>query len=191
MNEIELIRHQLATEREHACATARACAAALERTAGDAPCGAAALADLCQASIAFLAATLSSFEERDLRLVALARARLRTEDPARRALEEVLARPAGNRELLEQLATAGASTTLGQGDTALASWRQIADSLDTAWRARREALEDLFAPHARVTDWRTVGGIDADSILAERRRYAQLCAQLPAVRRPATLATGA
>ena len=95
----------------------------------------------------------------------------------------MLARPGGNRELLEQLAGGG-------GATALATWRQVAHSLDTAWRARREALEGLFAQHARVADWRAVGAIDADSILTERQGYAQLRAKLPDGGRPAALAGG-
>jgi len=37
----------------------------------------------------------------------------------------------------------------------------------------------LLATNSRATDWRTFGGIDADSILEERRRYAQVCARVP------------
>jgi hypothetical protein len=191
MNEIELIRQQLAAEREHACAAVRACATALERAAHTTPSAAASLADLCQATIAFVAATLTSFEERDLRLAELVRARLPPEDPARRALEEALARPGGNRELLEQLAAVSASGAAAGGGSALATWRQVAHALEAEWRARREALDELFATRARVADWRRVGGIDADWILAERQRYARLQAQLAGEGRPSALGEGA
>jgi hypothetical protein len=179
VNESDLIRHQLATEREHAGAAARACAAALERAAGETRGVRATLEELCQACIAYLGAALTSFEERDLRLADLMRARLRPADPVRRALEELLTGPGGNREVLEKLAAVSVGTPLTGGGAALASWHQVAQALDTGWRARRAALEAQFARYARVADWRTVGGIDADSILAERARYAQLRDRLP------------
>ena len=45
---------------------------------------------------------------------------------------------------------------------------------------RRDALEALLASNPRITDWRTVGGIDADGILEERRRFAGVRDALPA-----------
>jgi hypothetical protein len=50
---------------------------------------------------------------------------------------------------------------------------------NATWRPRREALDGLLALNARVADWRTVGGIDADNILEERRRYRRLTEHAP------------
>jgi hypothetical protein len=47
------------------------------------------------------------------------------------------------------------------------------------WSARRDAIDALLAASPRTTDWRLIAGIDADSILEERQRYARVSAALP------------
>ena len=46
-------------------------------------------------------------------------------------------------------------------------------------RAHFEKLDALFTRNAPVTEWRAVARIDADSIFAERTRYARVKATLP------------
>jgi hypothetical protein len=170
MNEVELIRTQLALERAHAGAVANACASAVQAEAA-AVVTADSLEQFRRACVDYLACVLAWFEERDQRLTDLLQARRGPPDPARRALEEALARPGRSREALAKLETACAGPQR--------AWREFAEYFNGVWTTRRDALDALLATDSRATDWRTFGGIDADSILEERRRYAQVCAQLP------------
>jgi len=172
MNEVQLIRNQLAVEREHAGAVADACAQA--RTDGT------PLADFRQACVDYLVCVLAWFEERDQRLGDFARARLAPGDAVRHALEEALARPGRSRETLERLSAAVAGTAADCGGRAAQeSWQEFAQYFNRRWCARRDAIDVLLASHMRTADWRTVAGIDADSILEERQRYARVGARLP------------
>jgi hypothetical protein len=180
MNEIQLIRDQLASERQHASAVANACASALERAGGEALARGSPLEAFRQACVDYLVCVLAWFEERDQRLTDLAQSRLPPDDPARRALEDVLARRGRSREALEKLeAACGCATASGSAGSLGRSWPEFAQFFNDAWSARRDAVDALLAPNPRVTDWRAVGGIDADSILEERRRYAGVRARLP------------
>jgi hypothetical protein len=155
MNEIRLLRDQLATERVHAGAVARACAAA-HRNAPTPPAGA-ALEALREAATAHLALVLGSFDARDGALTALG-----TELPPGASL---------GREALETLrARAGASER----------WEACAALVTGAWDARRIAIESISARNSRVTDWRAFARIDADSIHRERALYERVRAALPA-----------
>jgi hypothetical protein len=174
MNEIQLIRGQLARERAHATAVAHACATALGRADAAQITSGSPLDEFRHRCVDYLVCVLASFEERDFRLAELVRARQAADDPARRALEEVLARRGRSRETLEQLEAAFA------GSGAPAGWGAFLAYFDSAWSARRDALEALLASNPRITDWRTVGGIDADGILEERRRFAGVRDALPA-----------
>jgi hypothetical protein len=187
MNEIQLIRNQLAAERQHASAVANACASALGRAATRELTGATELAELRQAGVEYLVCVLAWFEERDQRLSDFARARLAPEDPARHALEEVLARPGRSRDALEKLEAAFAGAGAGTAPRAApALWQEFAEYFNSTWSVRRDAVDGLLAPSLRAADWRAVAGIDADSILEERQRYARVCATLaPGVTLPA------
>ena len=178
MNEIELIRSQLTAERQHAGAVANACVSALQRARTNEVPGGPALAEFRQACVDYLACVLPWFEERDQRLADLARARLGAADPAGRALEEVLARPGRSREALQRL-EAACATGSASGRAVSDSWQDFAHYLASVWGARRDALDALLGARLRVTDWRSVSGIDADTILEERQRYARVCALLP------------
>jgi hypothetical protein len=181
MNEIQLIRQQLTAERQHADAVASACVSAVQRAEGYAGPASPALGEFRQACVDYLACVLAWFEERDQRLADLAHARLEQTEPAARALEEALARPGRSREALEKLEAACAAGSAGERGVALwERWQDFARFFGSVWGNRRERLDALFAANTRVTDWRQVGGIDADSILEERQRYARVCALLPA-----------
>src|SRR5262249_31000493 len=121
MNEIDLIRGQLVTERRHAGAVANACAIALQRPESSTP----ALAEFRQSCVDYLVCVLAWFEERDQRLGDFTRARFAPEDATRRALEDALARPGRSRETLERLAAAVASTAT-PGSTPPSSWSEFA-----------------------------------------------------------------
>lgn len=177
MNEVELIRHQLALERAHVGAVATACANAMQDEAGAAATSD-SLGQFRRTSVEYLACVLAWFEERDQRLTELLQARFAPSDPARRALEEVLARRGRSREVLAKLEAACAASTAA-GAAGRQGWREFAEFFNAIWNTRRDALDALLATDSRATDWRTFGGIDADSILEERRRYAQVCAQVP------------
>jgi hypothetical protein len=173
MNEIQLIRQQLESERQHASAVANACAQALASAAARQLQQGSPLERFRQACVDYLVCVLAWFEERDQRLADYAQARLTAADPVPRRLEEVLAQAGRSREALERLEAAVAS------DGTAERWQEFVQFFNGAWSARREALETLLAAHARTNDWRALSGIDADSILEERRRYAQVSARLP------------
>jgi hypothetical protein len=185
MNEVELIRNQLALERTHAGAVANACASAMQgdERADDTH---ESLGQFRRACVDYLACVLAWFEERDQRLTDLLQGRFHATDPARRSLDEVLARPGRSREVLTKLEAACASASASTRTTTASdsagrrqAWREFAEYFNAVWSTRRDALDALLSTNSRATDWRTLGGIDADSILEERRRYAQVCAQVP------------
>jgi len=175
VNEIQLIRNQLVEERKHASAVANACATALAAIAADAVTSGSPLAEFRQACVDYLVCVLAWFEERDQRLADVLRARLKPEDLVRHTLEEVLSCRGRSREALEKLEAAVAGTGGDRGD----GWQDFLQYFNSVWSARRDALDALVAADSRTADWRAVAGIDADSILEERQRYALVCARLP------------
>jgi hypothetical protein len=180
VNEIQIIRDQLAAERLHASAVANACAAALGHPTNPEGANGAQRAEFRQACVDYLVCVLAWFEERDQRLADLARLRLPPAQPSRRALEEALARPGRSREALAKLEAACAAAIAGAADGRVQPrWQAFAQYFNGIWCARREALDALLASMSRAADWRAVAGIDADSILEERRRYARVGAALP------------
>ncbi len=150
MNEIELIRAQLDTERRHVNAVAQAC------TAPDT-----APMELRAAAADYLLCVLGWFEARDQRLLELLD---RRSDDARahHALHAALAQPGASREALA-LHTDAAGVPV--------SWPAWAQFIQTRWHPRRAAIDALMAEITRPADWRTIAAIDADSILEERRRF--------------------
>ncbi len=129
----------------------------------------------------YLVCVLAWFEDRDQRLTDLWHARLAPGDAARRALEDVLASPGRSREALEKLEAALACTSAPvPGSSAQESWREFAQFFNSVWSARRDAIDALLAANTPTTDWRVIAGIDADSILEERNRYARVRTTLPA-----------
>ncbi|MGB6605097.1 MAG: hypothetical protein WBE65_12470 [Steroidobacteraceae bacterium] len=164
MNEIQLMRRQLATESDHVGAVARACAAVLAEAELQGAARAPALTAFHAAAVEYLARVLAGFEQRDERLRELYVQRP-ADDPGRRSVEQMLAGGGSSREALEQL---------GQ-----VHWQEFSRFIAGPWKARRDVIERILSGNPRTADWRAVAGIDADSILEERRGYAQLRQHLP------------
>ncbi len=181
MNEIEHIREQLTAERQHASAVANACTTAFARRNAVALSSGSSLEEFRQACVDYLVCVLAWFEERDQRLTDLRDARPTPADEGQRTLEAALASPGRSREALEKLAAALARTPAPSADSRTQeSWREFAQFFNSVWSARRDAIEAWLAANPRTTDWRVIAGIDADSILEERHRYARVRAALPA-----------
>ena len=160
MNEVQLIRGQLTLERQHASEVVRSLA---ERVA---------IESFRSIAADYLAWVLSRFEERDQVFHDLLRTRFPAEDPDRRAAEDALALPGSSRETLIKLQTALDSSDAG-------AWQEFQHFFSGAWSTRRDEIDRLFERQAKVTDWRTVSDIDADSIVDERGRYARVNAARP------------
>lgn len=167
MNEIELLRNQLATERRRVREVASACAAAYR--AEPATRDQEALAALRGACGAYLGCVLAWFDQRDERLRELSAAQPAAD--AGRTLEAALNLSGRGHEALARLAGDGPA-----GD----SWRALAGFIDGPWDSRRAAIEAALAADTRVEHWRAFGGIDADSVQHERALYARFRAALPA-----------
>jgi hypothetical protein len=169
MNEIALIRAQWAAEKSRLIAVAEACLLGLERGAGK-------TADEFRSACGdYIESVLTAFEARDRRLADLVPAQAKTDEASHQAFGRALAQPGRSHEALERLQSARAARA-----PALQAWNASVQYLVNVWGARRDALDALLAANSRVSDWRTIGGIDADSILAERRAYGRVCALLPA-----------
>jgi len=181
MNEIQHIREQLTAERQHASAVANACTTAFARRNAVALSSGSSLEEFRQACVDYLVCVLAWFEERDQRLTDLWDARPTPADEGQRTLEAALASPGRSREALEKLEAALARTPAPSADSRTQeSWREFAQFFNSVWSARRDAIEAWLAANPRTTDWRVIAGIDADSILEERHRYARVRAALPA-----------
>lgn len=172
MNEVELIRAQLALERKHAAAVSHALSAAAAQDEDRAG----ALEAFREAGVNYLAWILSGFEEREQVFRDLAHARFTADDPKRHALEAAFALRGTSREALAKLEAALRPDP--NADRA-ARWADFLLFFDGPWSVRRDALDKLFTQQAKVTDWRAVSGIDADSIFDERHRYDRVRATLP------------
>jgi len=179
MNELEIIRSQLTVEQSHAAAVTNACAAVFGTT-GAAPAPSATTAPFREACVSYLVWVLARFEERDQTLSELLVARQSQANAAAAgvgALAALIARSGTSREALARLEAALAA---GESESARTAWQEFAHFFNSAWAARRAALERALAEHLAVADWRAVCAIDADSMLAERRRFERVAAQLPA-----------
>lgn len=180
MNEIEIIRSQLAAERSHAAEVANACAAALGAMAVQ-PAAEEATVLFREACVAYLVRVLARFEERDQTLAELLAARPSLAGTAAtsdtRPLRDLISRPGTSREALARLEAALAASESGLART---RWQEFARFFNAAWLPRHAALEEALARHSSVADWRAVCAIDADSMLEERNRYALVQARLPA-----------
>jgi hypothetical protein len=178
MNEIELIRAQLAVERQHAGAVANACAETLGRAGPGVPGADGGLGEFRGACVEYLVYVLARFEERDQRLAELWRARRAASETERSALDALLNGHGRSREALAQLEVALSASAAHARDAA-DRWREFAAFFNGIWSARRDSIDGLLAGYTRTRDWRLFG-VDADSLLEERRRYARVGATLPA-----------
>jgi hypothetical protein len=180
MNEIELIRAQLATERQHAAAVAKACASALSAALAQTGESLSALQSFRQAGVDYLVWILTRFEDREQVFRELVHSRLPADDPTRREVDATLALPGTSREVLAKLEAALASTSVAATSAdADQPWHEFLRFFSGPWSGRRDELDMLFEGDAKVADWRAVSGIDADSIFEERSRYARVRSVLP------------
>lgn len=179
MNEVELIRAQLTTERQHAGAVAQVCAATLGAADPAALASGSPLEEFRHACVDYLVCVLAWFEERDRRLGHIVNG-LGPEHPHRDALDEALTRRGRSRDALEKLEAAFAHGA-GEGPAGEAQrvWGEFAQYFSGAWSTRRDTLDALLGSNARAGDWRAFSGIDADSILEERTRFARVHATVP------------
>jgi hypothetical protein len=165
MNELEIIRSQLAVEQAHAAAVVQACVTAVGSSD-------AAFQEAC---VGYLVWVFTRFEERDQTLSDLLASRQSPADsPAgasARLLTGLLDRPGTSREALLLLE---AALGAGKSQSSSAGWQVFARFFSSSWAPRRAALEGALMEHLGVADWRTVCAIDADSILDERKRFARV-----------------
>jgi hypothetical protein len=179
MNELEIIRSQLAVEQAHAAEVVDACAAVFGRSdALPPPSDATAL--FREASVSYLVWVLARFEERDQTLSELLAARQAANGTAAasaRQLASLVSRAGTSREALSRLE---AALGAGESPAARAGWQEFGRFFNSAWLPRRAVLEGALAEHLGVADWRAVCAIDADSILDERNRFGRVAAELPA-----------
>ncbi len=179
MNEIELIRTQLLTERTHAAQVAHACATAIGAGQADETDDTRAFRDAC---VSYLVWVLARFEQRD-QLLAERLQTLPGADGAPRndawpsGLGEAAARPGTSREALAKLEAALGAT---RPEAARLAWQAFAQFFQSVWNERRTAIEDRLTRLTAVAGWRAVCAVDADSILEERSRYAAVLARIPA-----------
>lgn len=159
VNEIQLIRGQLHAELHRAVAVAEACAEALAATEPSGHDARAAITAFRRAGAAYLARVLGSFAARDQRLGERYR-QLPLGESERRAVEKVLAGGGSSLEAREQLEQE--------------RWQELFRFVTGPWKTRRDAIDRALESRLRVADWRALAGIDADSILEERRLYAQV-----------------
>jgi hypothetical protein len=170
MDEMQIIRQQLAVERRHLAAVAQACASALQGANTPTPASGPTLAQFQEACTQYLGCVLDWYQQRDARLQRLA-AGLEPADPRCSPVHEILARSGGGGEALAQLAAAAADP---------AAWNRFVQFLSGPWSGRRDALEQLLANDSRAADWRRISAIDADGILEERARFSRVAALVPA-----------
>lgn len=171
MNELQIIKAQLALERQHVHEVSRACAFAMTKLAERGPTQ--ALAGFREACVDYLVKTLAAFEVREQGYRELLARRFGADDPSRQAAEAALASEGTIRDTLAKLAAAVAKGATSQ------TWQDYLGYLEGPWSHRRDQLDALFSKQAKITDWRSVWAIDADSIYEERARYARVQATLP------------
>jgi len=156
VNELELIRRQIAVEQQHASEVAAACADP----------------DSHPACLDYLRLIAGRWRAR-----ARAHARrLQIEAPlgALAAVESAAARCDG-----EEASAAGSQSINSQELMSYA--HKVMSYLDTVGR-----LDTLAASRYTLADWRDVAGIDADAVLEERRLYAAAIARTATGRKSAT-----
>ncbi len=177
MDELAILRDQVATERRHLAALHKAC-----RTALQAGGHAAGLVDTCRVAAAYLVYSARRLHAQDQAHCLLLRPRVSRGDATSLALlddlEDTLQR---SRAALRDLESALDPVT---------GTRAWLDFIDNVLGKRRHSLEHLFREHYTIDDWRASSCVDADSILEERERFAAVCAAFPSGLEPEAGATG-
>lgn len=177
MDELAILRDQVATERRHFAAVKQACRAMLQ--AGGEPDQ---LADACRAAATYFAWSARRLHAQDHAHCVLLRPRVPRGDAANHGLLDDL------EETLERLREA--LQALEGSNDAVAGTRAWLDFVDGVLARRRHNLEHLFRAHYTIDDWRAASLVDADGILDERARYAAVCAAFPPGFAPGAQAAG-
>jgi hypothetical protein len=162
MNELEIIRSQIAVEQAHAAEVANALREAT--------------APSREACVSYLVWVLARFDERDQTLLELLASRQSSANGAvatsARHLASLIGRSGTSREALSRLEAA-----LGASESAAhTGWQEFVGFFNSAWVPRRAALEGALAEHLSMADLRTVSAIDADSMLEERNLHTRAVA---------------
>jgi hypothetical protein len=166
MDELAIIRGQIATERRHLIAVKAACRTAL--SAGRATTGVDDFARVAGDYLLYLGRRLLA---QDHAHAVLLRPRLASSDAAsHRLLDDLEA-------TLKQLRVA-LQALEGEADR-VAGLFDYLEFVDGALAKRRHALEPLLTAHYSIEDWRATASVDADSIIEERERYAACQAAAP------------
>jgi hypothetical protein len=166
MDELAILRDQVAIERLHLAALKKACRAALQ--AGD---DAAGLAETCRAATAYFLYSTRRLHAQDQAHCLLLRPRVPRTDTASHALLDDL------EQTLQRSRTA--LRDLEASVDPVAGTRAWLDFIDDVLGKRRHRLEHLFREHYTIDDWRASACVDADSILEERERFAAARAAFP------------
>lgn len=167
MDELAILRGQVATERRHLIAVKAACRTAL--SAGRATTGVDDFARVAGDYLLYLGRRLLA---QDHAHAVLLRPRLAPGDTASHQLLDDL------EATLKQL-RAALQALDGEPDRAAGLFDYL-EFVDCVLAKRRHALEPLLAAHYSIEDWRAASFVDADSILEERERHAACQAAAPA-----------
>ena len=144
-----------------------------------APPAGAARTQLPAAAADYLLCVLGWFEARDQRLSGLISTPIAADERAHSALQAALAQPGGSHEARGMLKALNAGAPHANTAGLPVTWPAWAQWVETAWDPRRQGIDALMAEITRPADWRMIAGIDADSILDERRRFERVRAACP------------
>lgn len=177
MNEIQFLRDQVSLERRHMTAVKDALGAALEARFDEA-----LLRPFCLAAVRYLLFAMQRFHRQDAKHAELLLARLPAEAVADRTrVAEVAAALEGAHAGLGPLAEAAAAAADPDAPAAplIAACRDYVRWFETRLRDRRHSFHDLFDACYGIEEWRAASFVDADSILEERERFADVRQVLP------------
>lgn len=166
MDELAILRGQIAAERRHLVDVKAACRAALQ--AGHQTTGLEQFAHACRAYLLYIGRRLLA---QDHAHAVLLRPRLPPGDAASHQLLDDL------EATLRQLRTA--LQALEAHAAPVAGLAEYLEFVDGVLAKRRHALEPLLTAHYSIEDWRAAAFVDADSIIEERERYTACQAAAP------------
>jgi hypothetical protein len=166
MDELAILRDQVANERRHLSALKKACRAVLQ--AGS---DAAAQTAACRAASDYLAYNARRLHAQDEMHCRLLRPRVSPDDTASHALLDDL------EDTLRQ--SRAALQALEAASDPVSGTRAYLDFVDDVLGKRRHSLEYLFRTYYGIEEWRAASFVDADSILEERERFAAARAAFP------------
>ena len=178
MNEQEILRQQVATERRHLAQVRNACEAALAAALEEA-----VLDGFCQCCAGYLVYIVARFNAQDQMHAQLLGPRLGPADASfRPMLAELEATLASSRSAIARL---GKALEARRGGRATASefileTKTYIDYFNQVLRRRQNTITPLLERLYTIVDWRAACMVTADSILEEREQYGRVELRLPA-----------